>query len=696
MIYYVTKASELYKSNRYTIISPEESLKLLHPLKYVGTDTETEGLDCHSKKLLSIQFGCRDFQVVIDCTTINPIIYKDYLESERIFLLWNANFDLKFFYKIGIFPNNIRDLMLSEKAIYLGYPSGMHSMALKEAAWKYLKKSLDKSVRGKIITQGLNEETIVYSAEDVEHLEDIMIAQQPELDNQNLNVALKLENEYVKINAYFEFCGARLDISKWKEKMKRDQENLNKAKDILDSWVVDWENDRISRESELVYLDVSKFRGDNVIEEDRKKLKFAKRRKESDIREKDGTLIAEAYEKEVKRKYSSINTQGDLFSGFDLTPKCTINWKSSAQVLLLFEELGIKCSTIDPKTKTSKKSINEKVIAPQQKNFPIIELYLNFKEAEKLVDSFGQKFLDFVNPATGRIHSTFHQFGTDTGRLSSTSPNLQQLPKDALTRSCFVAEKGNKWISCDYSGQESFIMASLSNDSAMLDELLRGSGDLHSLTARMVFEEIPDDTPLKEIKTKYHDLRQKAKGYEFCFNYGGNASTLVKNYGIDEDYAKSIYDNYMSGFDGLCRYQKNQRDFVNRYGYIILNKLGLRAHIYDFSDWEYLKQNNPREYRQRKAASEKQAINYKIQGSGAAMWKLAMVKIFNYIKKNNYLNIVKLCVPVHDEVNLEAPENIADEIASVVVTAMKSAGVYFCPNAPLDATCDIGDFWIHE
>lgn len=141
--------------------------------------------------------------------------------------------------------------------------------------------------------------------------------------------------------------------------------------------------------------------------------------------------------------------------------------------------------------------------------------------------------------------------------------------------------------------------------------------------------------------------------------------------------------------------EKSER-FVNRYGYIILNKLGLRAHIYDFSDWEYLKQNNPREYRQRKAASEKQAINYKIQGSGAAMWKLAMVKIFNYIKKNNYLNIVKLCVPVHDEVNLEAPENIADEIASVVVTAMKSAGVYFCPNAPLDATCDIGDFWIHE
>ena len=314
--------------------------------------------------------------------------------------------------------------MLSEKAIYLGYPSGMHSMSLKEAAWKYLKKDLDKSVRGKIITQGLNEETIVYSAEDVRYLEDIMISQQPELDKQNLNEALKLENEYVKVNAYFEFCGAKLDVSKWKEKMKKDKENLVKAEIALNNWVVDYENKRISRESELVYLDVSRCRGDNIIVEDRKKLKFAKRKRESDIYEKDGTLIAEAYEKEVKRKYTEVDSQGDLFSGFNLTPKCTINWKSSKQVLTLFEELGIKCTTIDQKTKENKKSINEKVIAPQKEKFPIIELYLKFKEAEKVVDSFGQKFLDFINPVTGRIHSNFHQFGTDTGRLSSTSPKL--------------------------------------------------------------------------------------------------------------------------------------------------------------------------------------------------------------------------------------------------------------------------------
>lgn len=649
MIYYVTKAAELYKSKKYEIISVEKSLEYLDKLKLVGLDTETEGLDPHLKRLLSIQLGCKEFQVVIDCTTINPLLYKKYLESGRTFLGWNLNFDLKFLYKIGIFPNCVWDLMLAEKLIYLGYPSGMHSMALKDASWKYLKIELDKSVRGKIITQGLNEETIIYSAEDVAHLEDIKNAQEPELTKQKLFNALKLENEFVKVNAYFEFCGAKLDSVKWRHKMAKDLESLNAAKEKLDNWVVDWENKEVSKASQIVYLDVSRGRGDNVISADREKLKFARRKPESDIYEKSGELLAEAYEIVKSRKYSAINTQGDLFSGFCLDPKCTINWGSSKQVIQLFTELGINCDAVDKKTKVSKKSVQENVIAPQKHKFPIIPLYLDYKEAEKVVSSFGAKFLENINPATGRIHSHFGQLGTDTGRLSSSGPNLQQLPKDSLTRSCFVAEKGNKWISCDYSGQESYVMASLANDKAMLEELLHGSGDLHSLTARMVFNEIPNDTPLKDIKAKYHDLRNKAKGYEFCFNYGGNDSTLVRNYGISKEWAKEIYDNYMSGFSGLRDYQQRQRLFVCKLGYIILNKLGHRAHIYDFDDWEYLKQTDTATYRRRKAESEKQGINYLIQGTGAAMWKLAMIKLFNYIKKNNLLNIVKLCIPVHDK-----------------------------------------------
>jgi DNA polymerase I-like protein with 3'-5' exonuclease and polymerase domains len=98
-------------------------------------------------------------------------------------------------------------------------------------------------------------------------------------------------------------------------------------------------------------------------------------------------------------------------------------------------------------------------------------------------------------------------------------------------------------------------MASVANDKAMIEELTNGSKDLHSLTAKMVFKEIPRDLPVKEIKSKYHDLRQKAKGYEFAFNYAGNDKTIMKNFGLNAKEAKEIYDSYMKGFNGLRDYQ---------------------------------------------------------------------------------------------------------------------------------------------
>ena len=117
--------------------------------------------------------------------------------------------------------------------------------------------------------------------------------------------------------------------------------------------------------------------------------------------------------------------------------------------------------------------------------------------------------------------------GADTTRLTSGGKdkaakieyiNLLNLPANAETRACFVAEEGNKWISIDYSGQETYLMASIANDEAIIKELTEGSGDIHSLTAYMSYHEIPRDTPIKEIKKKYHNLRQEAKGIEFAIN----------------------------------------------------------------------------------------------------------------------------------------------------------------------------------
>lgn len=664
MIYLVTKQQSLWTSDRYKVISAEEALELLAPLSVVELDTETMGLDPYTKELLTVQLGCAEFQVVIDCTSVDIHLFKEYMENpQRMFLGWNIKFDLKFLYHQRIVPLRVYDGYLAEKLLWLGYPAGMHEMSLKAASINYLGVDMDKSVRGKIIQTGLTEDVIVYAAGDVSYLGKIRDKQLIELEKKGLLKAIDFENEFVKCLAYIEYCGAKLDVDKWKIKMATDLNNLEKYEAELNEWVE---------------------------------------------------------ESEYSSKYCSVNIQGDLFNGFDTKPRCHINWTSSQQVIPLFEELGLNLKVLDKKTKHYKKSVDIKVVEPQASKSPLIPIYIKYKKAAIIVSTFGQKFLNLINPVTGRIHANFNQLGTDTGRLSSTEPNLQNLPHDAQTRACFVSDKGNRWISADYSGQESYLMASMANDEAMLDELINGSGDLHSLTAKMVFQQIPRDMPLKDIKKNFKDLRQEAKGYEFCFNYGGQDSTLIRNYGLDAKRAKEIYENYMSGFAGLKRYQDFRRIDVMRKGYILLSPItGHKAYIYDYDElrmqmekqddpdfWAYyreMKQENPecdtvqgiRRLARRKAESEKQSINYPIQAAGALCFKLASIKLFNWLLKNGLLFKVKYCIPVHDEINLEAPDEISEEVADILVKCMVSAGKPFCTRAHLGADVEIGDHWIH-
>lgn len=664
MIYLVTKQQSLWASDRYKVISAEEALELLAPLSVVELDTETMGLDPYTKELLTVQLGCAEFQVVIDCTSVDIHLFKEYMENpQRMFLGWNIKFDLKFLYHQRIVPLRVYDGYLAEKLLWLGYPAGMHEMSLKAASINYLGVDMDKSVRGKIIQTGLTEDVIVYAAGDVSYLGKIRDKQLVELEKKGLLKAIDFENEFVKCLVYIEYCGAKLDVDKWKIKMATDLNNLEKYEAELNEWVE---------------------------------------------------------ESQYSSKYCSVNIQGDLFNGFDTKPRCHINWTSSQQVIPLFEELGLNLKVLDKKTKHYKKSVDIKVVEPQASKSPLIPIYIKYKKAAIIVNTFGQKFLNLINPVTGRIHANFNQLGTDTGRLSSTEPNLQNLPHDAQTRACFVSDKGNRWISADYSGQESYLMASMANDEAMLDELINGSGDLHSLTAKMVFQQIPRDMPLKDIKKNFKDLRQEAKGYEFCFNYGGQDSTLIRNYGLDAKRAKEIYENYMSGFAGLKRYQDFRRIDVMRKGYILLSPItGHKAYIYDYDElkmqmekqddpdfWAYyreMKQENPecdtvqgvRRLARRKAESEKQSINYPIQAAGALCFKLASIKLFNWLLKNGLLFKVKYCIPVHDEINLEAPDEISEEVADILVKCMVSAGKPFCTRAHLGADVEIGDHWIH-
>lgn len=700
MIYLVSKNKGLFSPEKYKQLDFEEAMQILKPLKLVQLDTETLGLDCHTKALLTLQLGNKANQVVFDWTTFSDSekkTIKEYLESSNITLLgWNLSFDLTFLYKQNIWPKNILDGMIIDQLIFLGFPRALSfdlydgqfgyelvkdknkgteywelSYSLKSAAKRWIHIDIDKTVRGQIITQGLTESVVQYAAGDVMWLEDILNAQMVEIEKQDLFKAVKFECEFVKTVAYTKYCGIHLDSVKWQAKMRSDEARLHNALIKLNEYVVSLYNKDPS------FKDFVEYR------------------------------------------------QPDLFGFIKPGWDCNINWSSSQQVISLFEKLGIQVKTFDKKTRKEKKSIEEKQIAPQKDKFSIISLFLDYQGASKVVSTYGENWLKAINPVTGRIHLELHSIGTDTARMSSGGGpyklNAQNLPHDAITRACFTAEKGNIWLSCDYSGQESCIIASVSKDEAMIRELSKPNGDIHSLVAYMSYPNIiPRDTKIEDIKRLYHDRRQDAKGIEFAVNYGGDAHTIANNKGIPIKEAEKIYNDFMSGFPGLHKYQQYCRQEVLRKGYILMNPvLGHRAHIFD-GEWQkrmaekmqdreftsyywQMKKEAPQcdtvqevaRFNKRKAASEKQSINYRIQNRGACCFKLASIKLFNWICSNNYQNIVKMCVPAHDEWNLECPETMKDKVADVLVKCMIAGGKPFCPNVYLGVDISIGDHWIH-
>lgn len=582
MIYFVTGQRELFEfpDAKYKCISVEESLKILEPLRVVGLDTETTGTEIWQGKLLTLQLGNKENQVVIDCMTIDVKQYKDYLESDRLFIIHNAKFDLRWLYKEHIVVRNVYDTYLAEKILFLGFPPGIVSLSLQACCDRYLHIYLDKTVRGQIHA-GMTEEVIVYAANDVVHLEDIMNLQLVTINARGQKVALDIENEFVRVLAYIEFCGIKLDPIKWKAKMVKDAERLRIAEQKLNDWVVDYV-----------------------------------------MKKNDPSLIARNYDTHKKGKPAKLADnvyvvipQPSLFSEFDTGPQCIINWNSSKQVIRLFEELGFDLLVKDKKTGKMKKSVESKFIELQASKSSIVPLYLEYSAAFKVVTSFGQNFLDAINPVTQRIHPTFNQM-MDTGRLScgsggkgkggktkdddiaeeedenkdtstqanDKSVNVQQLPATEETRAAFVPEKGHLLVDCDYGDQEGHVFTELSNDKewiAFYNDPNQRDG--HSFVAKMCFPKDLDGVAEKDVKKVRKDLRDLAKKARFCFNYNGQAPTMATNCNIPVDFATEIYNNYFKRFNGIASYFKVQkRDMWNR-GYILISKItGLRAYIYDY------------------------------------------------------------------------------------------------------------------
>lgn len=481
MIYLVSTNESLLKSDLYKPLSVEESINIISECEVLQYDSETTGLTPSLNKILTIQFGndAKDFQIVVDCTTVDIMSYKNILES-KFLIGHNLKFDLQFLYNHSIIPRRVWDTMIVEQYLHLGYPKGSIGYSLQAVADRRLSIYINKEVRGQIIYKGLTPEVIEYAGKDVLYLEKIAKIQKEECTNKDMLWGAIIECNVVPSMAYLEWCGIKIDKERWERKMKQDQELLDKSREALDDFII---NDA--------------------------------------------------------RFSSYVNTivQQDLFQETSDKPEVLINWSSSRQVIDIAKKLGFDTNVLDKKTGEEKESVLEKHLKAQKGiNDTFLKLYFDYQGYAKLVSSFGQTFLDSINPITNRIHTRYNQIGTSTGRMSSGGGdnaelsrykhlslgrckdlNFQQLPHDPETRACFIAEEGNLFCSVDYDGMEARLGAIVYEEPAFIEEFLQGSGDMHSVWAKYAFPEELKDVNTKDIKKLYPDLRQKAKAYGFDY-----------------------------------------------------------------------------------------------------------------------------------------------------------------------------------
>jgi DNA polymerase I-like protein with 3'-5' exonuclease and polymerase domains len=669
MIYLVTNQQAMFSPSGYSMATVEESLEYLKNLDVIGFDTETRGMDPYTKDLLSMQLGDQDKQFVIDCSTVNPRLYKEILESKEL-IMHNAKFDLRFLYYYEIVPTKIYDSFLIERILTTGIDTARRS--LDAVVYKYCKIELDKSIRGHIHREGLSTRVIKYAADDVKYLHQVKRKQEVSLRENNLTRTASLDNEFVKVLAYIEYCGMYMNPKDWQNKCLDDLKDLNAVKEILDKFILD--------------------------------------------------------NSEKYRNY--IDNQLSLF---EEGTKCKLNWASSKQVIPFMQSLGVDTLTKDKETGLMKHSVDKKVLGPQKKKHPIISTYIEYTEHQKVVSTYGDNWFDYINPVTGRIHSNYTQI-MNTGRLSSGQkgkpkqgipqmPNMQNIPSDNRTRSCFQAEAGNMLIVSDYSGQEQIVLANKSLDKDLIRFYKEGLGDMHSFIASKIFPEL-SNLSLDEIKDNHKNKRQIAKGAGFAINYGGTGITIAQNLSLSLEEGEEVYKAYFKAFPGLADYFKQEKQRALKLGYIEFNAVSNRKCFIPFFEdfqklhkelyetegfWESYKLEKSqdsaifksyfkpkvREYFIKKGDIERMSLNYPIQGTSADITKLAGVYFFRYLLENNLVFKVKLPNVVHDEWIVEAPENMAESISKVLQECMEKAGDVFCKTIKLKADPCITLNWKH-
>lgn len=653
--------------------SLNECISYLKDKSLLGFDTETTGLDPHSDSIVMIQIGDLDRQFVIDarCTDLGPL-FSFLQDSSAHFVGANIRFDLKMLLKHGVRLSNVIDILLQETVLINGLIHHKNKPSLKRLALKYLELELEKEVRIEFTRVGNKKfvkHQVIYGYNDVILPLKIHELQTKKIIEDQLEYCVRLENDFTKVIAEMEFNGMPLDASKWAALARENEEGIKTALKSLDDYVVE------------------------------------------------------------KRHYRFLGSS-DLFSN---EPTVNISWTSNKQVVKYFNFLGLDTRILDKdkSKKAGKKVFKDSIGKDELPKFKheFVDLYRVFVKYQKACSTYGHTWLKkFVNPLTKRVHSNFRQI-LNTGRMASTSPNVQQIPsfKDPKNkksyeahRTCFVAPEGRTLIVRDYSNQELRVLADLSQEPSMIDAFINGDGDLHSATARKIFK-----TEVSSSVNKH--LRSIGKTMNFALSYGASMFKIAKSLNVSVEEAKEIIDSFFSAFPKLEKFFTEGHNFVEKHGYVLVDTVtNRRSYMPQYRQFKALRKKirtiqNEINYAVRayelgmteelsvpsldkddiKTADKmlgkmkRASQNYRIQGLSASMTKLALNMMYEWVKQNGLFTKVWFVLALHDEIVMEADEDVAEAANVALQQFMEEAGAVFCKKVPIKSDGGLTKIWDH-
>ena len=351
----------------------------------------------------------------------------------------------------------------------------------------------------------------------------------------------------------------------------------------------------------------------------------------------------------------------------------TFNINSPRQVgEILFDRLKLDAKA--KKSKSGQYSTSEEILQALKDKHPIVGKILEQRELKKLISTYISALPTYINPQTGKIHTTYNQTVTATGRLSSSNPNLQNLPvrteRGQLIRRAVIADEGCLFLSADYSQIELRLMAHFSQDPHLL-EAFRNGQDIHAATAAKIFN-VPIDAVTKE-------QRRRAKTANFGIIYGISAFGLAQQLDCSRAEAKALIDGYFAAFPKVIDYIESQKKFAREHGYVE-TLFGRRRYLPDINSHNATV----------RSFAERNAVNAPIQGTAADIIKMAMIAIdhnFEIFQSSN----LQMILQIHDELCFNVPEAQIEQVKEIVVREMQNV-VHL--SVPLVAEAAYGHNWL--